>query len=503
VRSTDVAQIDFVRSTLSNAVVNDYDSWATRRTYTAALSYVTGAHAFKAGVQFGEGPYRETYFINQDMHLRFQSGVPDSVDVWNTPVDVRENMNADLGVYAQDSWTMRRLTVNAGVRFEHFNTSIEEQTAPAGRFVPERRFAAIKDVPNWTTLVPRIGLAYDLFGDGKTALKVSASQYMANEGVGLAHRVNPMFLSFDRRSWTDLNSDGEAQVSELGASTGFRGGVNQRIDPEMQRPYNWEYVASVQQEILPRFSLTAAYYRRNIRRLYGVKNLLVSPRDYTLVMITNPLTNEPLTVYNQNPATRGQVDLLLSNRDELNRTYNGFELKLDKRFANSATLFGGITIGRKFGSIRGFNDDLNNPNVLVNHEAYVDLDSTYQYKLAGAYPLPLGVTVSAALQSNTGQPLRRVFNVTRALVPNLTQVSQAVDLLPRGHVRLDRMNLLDLRLTKRFHAGGVRLEGVADVYNVLNSDVPVAEVETVGGSLARPVSILDGRLLRLGLKLNF
>jgi hypothetical protein len=150
VRSTDVAKIDFVRSTLSNAVVNDYDSWATRRTYTAALSYVTGAHAFKAGVQFGEGPYRETYFINQDMHLRFRSGVPDSVDVWNTPVDVREDMNADLGVYAQESWTMRRLTVNAGVRFEHFNTSIEEQTAPAGRFVPERRFAAIKDVPNWT-----------------------------------------------------------------------------------------------------------------------------------------------------------------------------------------------------------------------------------------------------------------------------------------------------------------------------------------------------------------
>jgi hypothetical protein len=82
-------------------------------------------------------------------------------------------------------------------------------------------------------------------------------------------------------------------------------------------------------------------------------------------------------------------------------------------------------------------------------------------------------------------------------------VSQAVDLLPRGHVRLDRMNLLDLRLTRRFTARGARFEGVADVYNLLNTDVPVAEVETVGGSLRRPVAIVDGRLLRLGVKLNF
>lgn len=498
-----LARNDFIQSTLTGAAPYFYDSYASRRTLSSALSYVTGAHHLRVGMQLGNGPYRETYTMHGDVLLRYRNGIPDSVDTYNTPVDVRESMRIDLGVYVQDQWTFKRFTFNPGVRFEHFNAAIREQTAGAGTFAPARSFVAIDNVPNWTSVVPRLSGAYDVFGDGRTALKASASKYMSSEGVGLAHTVNPMFLSTDRRSWSDPNGDGIPQLSELGPSNGFRGGVNQRFDPELSRPYNWEYSAGIQHQITDRLSAGVVYYRRDGRSNYGVRNLLVTAADYMPVTITDPLTGGPLTVYNQNPATRGQVDLLVSNQDELNKAYNGLEVKVDKRFANRAMIFGGWTVGRKYGSILGSASDLNNPNVLINSQGYVDLDSTNQFKISGTYPLPAAISLSGTLQSSTGLPLRRTYNVTTAVVPGLTQGSFAVDLLERGEYRLPRLNQLDLRLEKGFSFGKSRLSAVLDIYNTLNSSATTAEVETVGSTLGRPVSILDGRLARVGAKFTF
>jgi hypothetical protein len=503
VGANDLARIDFIQSTLSGAAPYDYDSYASRRTVSSTLSYVTGAHAFKSGVQIGNGPYRETYAMHGDRQLRYRNGIPDAVDLFNTPVDVRESLQIDFGVYAQDQWTFKRLTLNPGVRYEHFNAAILEQSGAAGSFVPARTFPRVDDVPDWDSVVPRLSAAVDLFGTGRTAVKGSASKYMQNEGVGLAHTVNPMFLSFDRRSWVDANGDSLAQMSELGPSTGFRGGVNQRFDPALTRPYNWEYSASVQHQLAAGLSMSAAYYRRNVRDLYGVKNQLVTPADYSPVTIVDPLTGAPLVVYNQNVATRGKVDLLVSNYSELNRDYDGVELKVDKRFSGGALLFGGATIGKKYGSIRGSSNDLNDPNVLTNSQGYVDLDSTLQFKIAGTYPLPLDVHLSGSLQSGTGLPLRRIYTVTGAVVPGLTQVSIPIDLQPRGDARLDRLNQIDLRIEKQVKLGGSRLSAIADIYNLLNANVTTAEVETVGSTLGRPVSILDARLVRLGGKLTF
>ena len=287
------------------------------------------------------------------------------------------------------------------------------------------------------------------------------------------------------------------------------GGVNQRIDPDITRPYNWEFSVGVQQEIRPQFSVSAVYYRRNLRNLYGQRNTLVPASESAPVTITNPLTGSPLTVYNQSASTRGLVAFLVGNNDELDSQYDGVEVKMDKRFANGATVFGGVTIGHKLGSIRNavpspgtLANDLNNPNVLINSQGYVDNDSTYQLKVAGTYPIPGGIRFSGALQSNTGLPLQRGLTVTTALVPGLTQVTQPVDLVERGSVRLERMNLLDLRFEKVFKLGKMDLSPVADIYNVLNSNVSTSEVTAVGSSLGRPSAILDGRFVRRGVKLN-
>jgi hypothetical protein len=502
VKPTDISTLDFSTSVLYKAAA--YASVFGTRVggYNFATSYVTGTHNLKVGMQFREGWFSEDMQANGDMQIRLRNGVPDSVDTYNTPLTHEEKMKAELGIFAQDSWTLKRLTVNAGVRFDHLLMGLPAQGAPGGTFAPARQFPA-KDLVDWNNVVPRLGIAYDLFGNAKTALKVSASKYMRMEGTGLIQSLNPNYMSTDRRSWTDLNKDGIPQLNELGPSTGFKEGVNTRFSPDMRRPYSWEYTASIEHEIRPLLSISAGYFGRQIRDLRAVRNILVPSDRYIPVTITNPLTSQPLTVYNQDPATRGLVDQVMNNEDVLDVSYHGFEAKLNKRFAQGATLFGGFTVGRTRGSTLGQTSDLNNPNVLINHVGAIGYDATYQFTGAGSYLLPLDIQLSGSFRSATGLPLSRTYTVSRTDVPNLTQVTQSVQLVSRGTYRLQRANLLDLRLAKVLRFGSTRLEVIGDIYNVLNANATTGEVQSVGPSLGRPSSIVDGRLLRLGAQFKF
>lgn len=501
-KPTDVTKFDFTRSVLFNAPI--YDQTSNTRVFSGmvTVSYVTGQHNMKAGVQLRGGPYWNTQTKNGDILLRFDNGVANSVDLFNTPINPENSLDADHGVFAQDSWTMKRLTVNAGVRFDYFKSSIPAQTQPAGTWIGERSFPDIP-VNTWKTVVPRLGVAYDVFGNGKTAIKLGTSKYVLGEGVSLAQEINPSFQSSQRCAWRDANGDTEAQPNEISSCQGWVGGISTRIDPDLQRPYQWEYVLELQHELRPGLSVSAGYYRRQYSQLYGVRNVLVPLESYTPVTITNPLTGEPLTIYNQDPKTRGQIDNLLTNQDEFWTRYNGFEMKIEKRFANGGNIIGGFTAGRNRGNTLSDSSDLNNPNLLINSIGAVGYDATYQLNVAGNWMLPLGVMFSGSLRAATGLPLTRNFTVTRSLVPNLTQVSQSVALVPRGEYRLENNKLVDVRFAKVFRGRGIRFEAVADIYNLLNSNATTGEVTTVGPSLGRPSSILQARFVRLGIQMKF
>src|SRR6185503_14670472 len=108
-----------------------------------AVSYVTGAHNFKTGVQYNWGPYVNTRETNGDLEQFYLNGVPSTVTIYNTPLRSKEALVADVGIYAQDSWTLKRMTVNGGLRFEYLNSEVSAQESGAGRFVGERKFDAI------------------------------------------------------------------------------------------------------------------------------------------------------------------------------------------------------------------------------------------------------------------------------------------------------------------------------------------------------------------------
>ena len=189
-----------------------FNTYNHRTSQRFAASYVTGTHAFKAGFQVEEGfRYSAIGVTGGDVNYRFNNGVPNQITQRASPYYTLDKMKADVGIFAQDQWTLGRLTLNYGLRFEYFNAYVPAQyVAPTvNGWIPERKFAEVRGVPLWKDISPRLGGAYDLFDDGKTAIKLSIGNYVAKTGVDLTNLINPITTSVNSvtRTWTDTNAN--------------------------------------------------------------------------------------------------------------------------------------------------------------------------------------------------------------------------------------------------------------------------------------------------------
>jgi hypothetical protein len=436
-----------------------------------------------------------------DMLQITSNGAANSVRLVNTPSGHKEE-GVNTALYAQDSWRLGRMTINPGIRYERFVMSIPAQSAPAGTWVPARDFAAQDGIVNWNTVSPRLGASWDVFGDGRTAIKGGVSRYDRLEGITIIQPLNLRNIAFQTCPWSDTNSDLIAQTGEIAMArcTGSLQPGLGNVDPGLQRPHQWEYTAMVQRQVGRYTSVSVGYYGRRFSDLYSTVNAAVPPSAYTPVTITNPVTNEPLIVYNQDPATRTSVRNVLTTVPDLRQTYNGVEFQMNSRLPR-ATLFGGLTIGRDEGDQDS--GDLNNPNVRINNVGAVGFDSTYQIRGGWSYQLPYRLQFSGSIREATGLPQARTFTVTTSLVPGLTQVTQNVQVVPRGEFRYPWVNLVDLRFAKVVQVRGVRVEPTVDLFNIFNDNAVTNAVTTVGSSLGRPSAIVMGRLVRVGGRIAF
>jgi outer membrane receptor protein involved in Fe transport len=500
-------RVDIAHSTLTGAPPPSMvRANQERRTWSAVASWLPrwrGDHQIKGGAQFQHAPYGQIFdsLGHGDLVARYRNGVPDSVTVYNTPVDTSLDQ-FELGLFVQDTWALaRRLTLNAGLRYERHVGSLNEQSAAAGDFVPARTYAAQSNVVEWNTVVPRVALAYDITGAGRTVAKISASQYTQRQGSQLIDQFNPLRQNTEVRAWRDVNNDLIPQAGEIGPGQGaLDRGATVRIDQDLVRPRQWEFTASVEHQLADDFAVSASYFYRDYRDLTAVVNVAVSPADYSPLTITNPLDGTPFTIYNQSAASIGKVDNLLTNSDLLTQTYHGAEITVNRRFRNNLTLFGGVTVG----SNKAATSASTNPNDLINAAGYDLLDSRVIVNFSGVYRLPWSLNVSGHLANYSGQPLRRIYTVTRTVVPTLRQTSQDVNLLPAGDARKPDQTLLDLRLGRRFQGGrGLTIEPLVEVYNLLNENASVQEVEQVGVALGRISRNIDGRIFRFGAKVSF
>jgi hypothetical protein len=351
----------------------------------ASLSYVTGAHAMKIGFSnISARRDNSQYDNNAAMVYRFLNGVPNRITQRATPLRRIEDMHAQLGVYAQDKWTLGRFTINAGLRFEYLNVSFPEQYLGPGVQVPTRDFTfPAADGVNFKDLSPRLGLAYNLFGDGRTALKANLSRYVVNQGLSLNPYVdlgNPVLRvsTLVTRPWNDraglgINGDYIPQCDLLNPLTnGECGPMSDQnfgkqiptttLDPEVLfgwgvAPYNWEFSTGVEHELMPRVGLNVAYFRRWFGNFAVVDNRATAASDYTRFSIAAPV--DPRLpdgggymlegLYDLNPNKVGQVDNYFtraSNFGKMTEHWNGIDTIVNMRIDTGVVLQGGVSTGR-------------------------------------------------------------------------------------------------------------------------------------------------------------
>jgi len=471
--------------------------------------------------------------VNGGINILLDNGAPFEVIAYNTPA-TQKNYFRDGSFYLQDTWTVaRRLTLNLGLRYDHFNTYYPQQTTdPAATFpqlFPQTTFPASGNLVNWNTVSPRLGAALDLTGKGDSVVRLSYGRFYIMQGTGLAETSNPVGLAGQGFTWTDSNNDGIPQQSEWlvpGKPLFAFGGSSTHINSNMSRPYSEQISAAYEKRLWRDLRVGVTYYYRTKKNLIGIENTAVSPSDYTPITtlpdsngnqqpITNGLTGQPLTLFNFDPTKQLTFNFVVTNIPKLNdNAYHGVEFTAVKRLSNKWQLLGGFTIQRQKGTYgRGFSDqatsdNFTDPNNDINrNNNYLNSDATYIFKVDSSYELPWKIGTSVNFQHYTGLPIQpvEIFGINGGL----TQGTETVILQPAGITRLPSVNMLNLRLSREFVLNDRwHVIPLIDFFNLTNAQTIVGEnnffdADPANNTYLKPFLTIDPFVTRFGLRFTF
>jgi hypothetical protein len=500
----------------------------------ASTSYVTGSHAAKIGLMYENVLTNQVFYNFMDISYATLNYRPTSVTYYSSPYPNVSGMH-QLGLYAQDQWTHKRATLNVGLRYDDYVQDYPDIHLPATTYIPVARDFPGDTLVHWRDLSPRLGLAYDLRGDAKTAIRFSINRYLLRSNLIL----NPARQNTSvTRQWTDPNGDyiiqgdplNPAANGELGASNNLAFGqpkVAQTFDPDYAfgfgtRRFNWETSLGLQQELLPRVGLNVAYYRRWYGNFEVTDNTLVGPQDYTSFCVTTP-TDPRLPqgggyqicgLEDVNPDKRGQNNAIVTTSSGFGKQiehWNGVDATIDARFA-SARLQGGVSTGKTTTDNCELLKNLPEAGALTIPYCHAETPFLTQIKLGGSYTLPYEVQLSGTVQSFRSNAISATGTFTTAQIqpslgrPLTSGATAAIQLITPGTMYNPRFTQLDLRFAKTIPLHGIRVKGMLDVYNALNSNT-VLDVNsaygTNGSSWLVPTQIALARFFKVGVQIDF
>lgn len=511
-------------------------------TWKAAMSYITGSHNMKWGYQAGYMNAENITYVGRQLSYRFNNGVPNQL---SQRVGTNKTSNSLLynGFYVQDQWTRNKLTLQGALRYETASS-----WAPAGEngIIADNEFGGpvllprTEGVQGYHDISPRFGAAYDVFGNGKTALKVNIGQYLQGAYTGDAYTISnagSTLVTTVNRSWSDPNGNRVAECNylnplangECGAWSALNwGSFNQAttVNPDVlegwgTRNRDWQYGVSVQQEVAPQVAVEVAYNRRVWSNFFVTHNRALTAADFdevTLIAPSNPaLPNGggyPVTFLTRNTRSAlGATDSYYTTTDDFGdetHYWHGIDVSFNARTRWGLTVQGGTSTGRgvndtcetltsRFG--RPMTPTIGNVGATGVVDGQTSCDTTEPWLTSvrglGSYTVPkVDVMVSAIFRSQpnaqpgaavgtNGASRSATYRMTaaqflaatgRPLAPGLA--TQDVDLLLPGDIYGDRINAVDMRFAKVLRFGKTRTNVGLDLYNLFNSNTPTA-YETV------------------------
>nr|MBA2305471.1 TonB-dependent receptor [Acidobacteriota bacterium] len=492
------------------------------------VPHLVGRHNFKAGGEYTSSLLAVEFDEIDEHQLRTQGGVPFSVIIENTPL-LSKVLHRYASLYVQDAWTIAaRLTVNAGVRYDHVRAITPEQGSGAGTFATtylaaafpqlgERRFART-DLLTWNSFAPRAAASFDINKTRRTVLKAGYARYYHHLNAQQVGGANPNSSVFITHRWNDLNGDSRYQLGEEGTVLSVFGGGTTGIDPDIRHPYSDELTFGIGHELVRDFSVNANFiYRTDDDLIYTINSGI--PFDtYTRVSVADPgpdgvtggSDDGTLTVFSQDPATFGKGRSLLTNPGrrgfENQRTYRGFEVIGNKRLSNRWQFVGSLVVSKmevttptseSGGAIGAI---FQTPNNLLNARGIDDLNQKYQVKLQGTYVAPYGIVLSSLYRYGSGVPF------TRQLVARgLPQGPVTVFAEHRGSRKSDAYHWTDFRAEKTFalpRAKNRRKVGVTfDLFNITNASTVLQYGSRTAIDFGVPRVVRNPRIARLGARI--
>ena len=532
------------------------DNFSNPNHWRASMSYVTGSHSMKVG-------YQGSFLVNNTRRVRnptllsyrFNRGVPNQFTV-AIPEWLTADRTSVAALYIQDTWTRGRMTLQGALRYDRsWSYSPAGLNGTKGTSIVNPapiQFDRLMSVDSFNDITPRIGVAYDVFGNGRTAVKFNMGHYLdaaTNDGAYTRNNPANRTVSTVNRGWTDADNDKVVDCDLLnfsahgecaaltGNSLNFGGlsGTSTQVNPETLhgwgvRENDWQWGLTLQQELLPRVSMEVGYSRRWFQGFVVTDNLNRDPSEYESWTINAPTDPRlpggggyPITTYVPTDAAAAEAaqNYITFETDfgpARTNYWHGVDVTLNARLRQGLTLQVGTSTGRGVQDTCATSTRIDSPDPRNCRD--VDPFRTTIRGL-GSYTVPrVDVLVSATIRSEP--PLARSASwpvpnsVVRALLGRLPRGASptgntTIQLLDNDH-RLfaeNRRTQIDMRFAKILRFGATRTDIGVDVGNLLNTNYATAFENTYaftqpnGGAWNNPTAVYTPRFVRLNFTVNF
>jgi hypothetical protein len=514
--------------------------------------WIHGDHSLKMGLvsEWETQDFTDFGFVDA-LSLTFNSPTgsadftrPQRVVLRNTP---RQSIDSTWhhGAFFNDQWTLTpRITANVGIRWDYYSSYYPGQNILEGPFrdffyagavlpnsysLPVSPYAGSFTIPGrsgireHSSFAPRVGVAWNLFGDNKTVLKANWGRFYFNTGLASSD-VNPAQSITYTFNWNDRNGDRQFTMDEIGSFVSSSGGATEQIDPNIKHRYTDNTSVWLERELFQNIGMRVGYtYRTDGNNSQAVELQRLASLYTSQIRVDDPGRDgiagnaddgEPFIVYDI-PSS-----LLVPSRSET-RTVDGIlaidralDVTFTKRMANRWSLMTSY--------LYNWDRDRGRPQT-PNAERFNDNTVTsWAFKIVGSYRAPFDIVVSPVLRHQSGDSLARIVQATRGLdlasglVRDINIGTYNYDAEREGDYREDNIWIFDTRLEKRIRMRGDTFSLFLDAFNIHNTDRSESADDTVGRRsvtlngerveyqrFLRPTGTLPPRILRFGLKYSF